>query len=214
MEFGSGKKLLIVDDEPELLETMVDNFSDFFETIHIQQLAELKNVNLNEIGAVILDWSYDRQSLNSSIQLIRRQKGDEFPVLIHTGDIKLDLLEAYLFGASAVFRKPSRIGILRDFISRSFLVNPETKKNRDPRVRVRIPCQILIGQRVVDGVILNKSHRGCFVFFQGELPACGQKVRVISKEAQPGFSENTGIARWVSDGQGAFPRGVGLELTA
>ena len=212
-------KILIVDDEPLLLETL----GDLFETFHFQvdkatsgnhawMLCEKKSYNL-----VLSDV---RMSDGDGIELIKKikQQNAMSPSFLFMSGFS-DLLneEIYHLGADGKFTKPFDTQAVRMAIQKC-LLTPEAKWSQPlPKGRQHLNIK-KVGQNLEElqkqkSVLFGRG--GVFISHAYAAPEKGTLVSfsIQIRSPKPLTFVGTGIVRWIQNpGKINIPPGLGLEI--
>lgn len=213
----TGKRFLIVDDEPDIREILADELrfegAEVFEA-HNGKAAEnilLQTPADKKFDVVITDIRMpggDGLSLAKAIQ----EMPDPKPVVfLVTGFADVPPAEAYDIGAEGYFTKPFPLELLKREISRMLMPTPQrwkTSLTQQPQNMLRLQFNFQEScQR--KQVVLGRA--GMFVRGHTAVATPGQTIQVVWAEDE----WISGIVRWVrADHKGAQDAGFGVEFLA
>ena len=215
------KKVLIVDDEPDIIEIVqfaIEN--EGYETLTASNAKEALAVfDQSEVDLIISDV---RMPGGDGIELLDgvMERENSKPVIFVTGFSDLSVPEALDRGAAAVFSKPIDTQALIQVINES-LQPPENKwieQRQNERFDIKLKVNFKLGDvsDMVGSSVVNLGRQGMFIAMKEDLPKIGEMVEFkVSFDSKDYSSiEGTGEVRWVREGEedeeGAT--GVGIEF--
>ncbi len=213
-------KVLVVDDEPDLLELLVDELRDAGYDVEMassgnQAISRLARTN---VDVVISDVRMPDGSGVDLLEQIQR-RGDGRPKLIFaTGYSDRKIVELLDKGAEAVFLKPLDLDALRKVVASLVTPKDENWLRGKERVTCDFPAHFFsIDQNGSDARVVNLSLSGAFfeVPFVELLPADGGRVefKIFSPPSRTLRVSGSGIVRWRRlEAGGNQPLGFGLQF--
>lgn len=206
-------KILLIEDEPELLNILSETFSESFTPVCLSRHQDLNADYLTGSQGALLDWSANPASVKSSLGLIRKNMGDEFPVAIYTGNLTLTPAEVYSLGASALFYKPVNLAVINTFFSNAIFAAHQVRARKCPRLRIQGEVSFNLDSDSPNrGVILNWSKTGLFISTQASVPNLGSLISLEIQNTTGSPNNYRGICRWNSSSKPYLPRGFGVEI--
>ena len=211
----TGKKILIVDDEPAIRECLRFEFE-----IEDAQVFEAENGNValasikqNKPELVISDIQMpecDGVALLKQTRAIDRH----MPIVLFiSGQSDLTTYEALNLGASGIFPKPFPVELLIErveFLLKSF----EKRVSEKPE---RLPCSfaVRLGAGTAESQTVNFGRGGMCIQLPTDIPAIGATVSFVVEPTGVDIPrlEGTGIVRWIRETQeNSLLPAVGIEF--
>lgn len=123
------KRILVIDDESDILETIADYLkSANMEVISCTNPIEaMKIVDNNNIDAVVTDYKMPQKNGLQCINYIKKVKGPTFPIIVMTGTNEIDENIVVKGGGKALLQKPLDFKELQDTLKKEIecqLINP------------------------------------------------------------------------------------------
>ncbi len=218
-------KILIVDDEPDLLEIMSMRLQmEGFQTFTASSVSEALECLEKNAGIEVMV-SDIRMPGENGIDLLGklRDRDPKSPILFFlTGSLNLPIEEAFSQGAEGIFRKPVQFTNLVNAIRAAVARAQQFSNGRQhTRLEVDFAVQLEIPGGVAKSTRLRMSNLGRGGMFvrmdQGTLPDVGtalQFVFLFSDESLPRL-EGEGKVVWVrQEPRDQGPRGMGIEFTS
>jgi len=206
----NSKKLLIVDDEPGIRESLQEylEFEGFNVSVASCGEEALVLVRDNSFDLIISDIRMPHGDGKFLVQKLRERDLLNPPVLFMSGFTDMSVEEAYHIGARGILSKPFQP---QDLISRiqSLMKNLGAPTSQDQEfIDIKIPTKNI--ESAVSQKKLNCGQYGLFISAEDLMPSVGDRVRI---EFEDQSLLGDGVVRWIR----AYERigqvkGFGLEL--
>ena len=214
---SKGKRILIVDDEPDLREILADEFR--FEGFEVFEAPN---------GVVGLEM-FSKESPDVVVSDIRMPGGDgvtfaraakaikptEVPIFLITGFADLTPEEAYDFGVDGFFVKPFQLDTIKSSVMRAM---QDATQKLSAQVEIATPAS----EVAIPGDDWKKSmDAGTFKVGRGGLSALLESFSPMARPLRfqevvnvkcAGKELFTGIVRWVRTNSKELPPAVGIEF--
>ncbi len=211
----TGKKVLIVDDEPAIRECLRFEFE-----IEEAQVFEAENGNIaiasikqNRPDIVISDIQMpecDGVSLLKQIRIIDRH----MPIVLFiSGQSELTTYEALNLGASGIFPKPFPMELLIERVE--FLLKSFDKRVKEKPERLPCAFSVKIEGGSNESQTVNFGRGGMCIKLPKEIPDIGATISFLIEPSGGDISklEGSGIVRWVREVQvDSLMPAVGIEF--
>lgn len=216
---SKGKRILIIDDEPDLREILADEFRfEGFEVVEAPNGVEGLELFKKESPDVVV--SDIRMPGGDGVTFARSAKAlkpTEVPIFLITGFADLTPEEAYDFGVDGFFVKPFQLDTIKNSVYRAM---QESAKKLSTHLDVATP----VSEIAIPGDDWRQTlQAGSFRVGRGGLSAL---LEAFSPMARPlrfqevvsvkssGKDLFTGIVRWVRTNSKELPPAVGIEFLA
>lgn len=213
-------RLLIVDDEPDVLECLSDLFRAFgFQTDCASDGEQAwQMISTNSYRLVLTDIRMPKKNGVELVKLIR-EKHPLYPtILLISGYTDVSTEEMFAIGVDGFFSKPFDASAVRNAIQQS-LLKPQVKwshpETTEPQLvvdkKAKSIAEIESSQEIIFG------HGGLFISHKSSHVRVGWKVqfKIEIQEREPFCFEGAGIVRWTSRSDDANTKqGFGLEFTS
>ena len=210
------KFILIVDDEPELLELLGEEFLSLGAKVILAESGNkaLEILKKQAIDVVVSDV---RMPDGTGIFLLESMKALrlEIPmVMLMTGNLEFDIYDAYDLGADAVFPKPYNPQVLVDTVARTLVPTKEKFVARE-FARSKADFKVKIQSKNRDnpsGSILNIGKGGMFIAFRNQIPNVGDLIQFEFDDQKLKLT-GTAVCRWCrKKNERGLPIGGGFEF--
>jgi CheY-like chemotaxis protein len=215
----SSKKVLVVDDEPDLRELVILELQEAgFQTVEAPNgKAAFEIVKSDSIDVVVTDVRMPGGSGVELLDEIKKRNPERPAVIMVTGFADLSVDEAFDRGAEALLSKPYRYETLINLTKQILTPRDEkyTRKHErfDAEVNIELNLPSLSETRIAH--TLNIGRGGMFVHMEQNLPVPGQKVafKVLFKDKKYSPIEGQALCRWNRHAPSPeTPKGFGLEF--
>lgn len=219
MKDVSGKKLLIVDDEPDLREVLALQFEHIgLETIEAGNGIEaLEALEKGGIDGILSDIRMPKMDGKKLLQEVREKYGNTLGLVFVTGFADLSESEAFAWGADGYVKKPYDRDQLSDAVTSIFYSSIE-RLDRKPEATAEINLEVKIEDLGADGNAKNASfgRGGVFIRLPGpRIPHIGALINLklqFSDGPLPSF-EGIVVQRWArNEPHASLGPGAGFEF--
>lgn len=211
--------ILIVDDEPDLLEAIAFDFrrNNFHVLTAGSGNEAFRLVENNEVDIVLSDVCMANGGGIDLLERIKARNPYQPVVMLITGFADITLEEAFERGADAVFPKPFDRKLLMQAVLDALQPTDQTLRRRCSRVEVEIPLELKVKGEPRPGKLVNIGRDGIFVELGEAVPAVSEEVDFFFEAASWGPKlkvAGRGVVRWVrTEAQPSQPAGCGIEFT-
>lgn len=215
----TGRRILIVDDEPSLREIMKDELeiegAEVLEAEGGRTAYEM--TRQSTLDAIVTDI---RMPEGDGIELLEKVRSDQpsLPVVtLITAHSDLNPAEAYHRGASAIFAKPIDFDALLKTLAR-LIQRPDLRWRSRPE---RVPCDFKVtlqfpsADSATQTRTLNIGNGGFFLRIEGPLPRVGEVIsfQISFEMRELATLEGTATVRWLREkATNGLARGFGAEF--
>lgn len=216
MSVLKSKKILLVDDEKDLLDIFAEVFAD--EGAIVLTSCDVKEaylkLNTNAVDLVITDIVMPGFSGIELLKTIRKTLPPRLPVLFVSGDSNFSDEMAWTAGAQLVLRKPFAVDDLLDCARRAIEgAQFSWGSRRHPRLSIADDLFFKFDSYpdARSSQLVNIGCGGAYVKLSGRCPRKGSIVRfsILFEAEQPTLKiEGAGIVRWTDEAAG----GLGIEF--
>ncbi len=213
-----GKKVLIVDDEPDLRELIGDAVKAAgAEIVEAENVTEaLVLLAVHSIDAVISDVRMPGRTGIDLLNIIQSDHRERPVVFLVSGYSDISHEEAYARGADGIFSKPCKFQEIVDSLTHALEARKAEWTRKAQRVSAWLPIEISRGGASIGTIakVLNLSEGGVFVGAVSFVPTIGESVKFRIQPEGSGAIEGTAICRWVRNKlEYGLPPGGGLQFT-
>lgn len=216
-----GKKVLIVDDEPDIREILLEEFKQEGATTFeaADGLDALTIIEANQVDAVVSDI---RMPKKNGIELLKwiKARGAKAPlVVLFSGYSELSKEDAYHLGADALFGKPFDPQELVEQVAVSLLPAQE----KFVRLSERFPVDYIVEMSFSDISLplrtkaINLGRGGMFITMENEFPSFGDNIyfRLLIETPKPHLFEGVGKCKWIrKEATKQLSSGIGIEFVS
>ena len=218
----TGKKILVVDDEPDLVEIVSDElqFAGATTLGASGGLEALRILDTTHVDAIVTDVRMPKGSGLELLDEVKKRHAMPPVVLFLSGFSDLTHEEAFHRGTDAIFSKPCDFEALVNSIARALLppiVRWQVDEMASQANDISIELLVEGHNQVSEGKIFNIGRGGMFVSKPDWLPGVGTvigfKIRFKSAEEVKLVFQGSAACRWVRPKEQAnLSAGVGLEF--
>lgn len=203
MKSAADIRVLVVDDDPDLLDMIKDLFSSYGFSVFtaMNGVAALKILDDNKIDIVLTDVRMPHMDGIELLKTIRDRDAHHPCVLMISGFTDFTAADLFNLGANGFFQKPFNLAAVRDSLYKALLTRDDQWK-----IKAQGSFEHKIGKQFADFNEMTRSEvlkfgNGGF-FFQQKNPTAkiNEGVSFKLKFDDPSFLdkiEGTGIVRWV-----------------
>ncbi len=205
-----GKKILVVDDEPDLREILRDEFQ--LDSAHVQEaqngIEAFELVKKNKFDLVVTDIRMPGGDGIDLAKNIKTLNADSPAVILITGFADISPEEAYDLGVEVFYAKPFHLDSFRQSVERVLKPLSErllNKSSSPTSIQIDLPTQF---DDALKTGFLHLGRGGAFVKIEAPQFRPGDEVQL-----KIGDFEGSGNIKWVRiESTPGYPAGVGLEF--
>lgn len=213
-------RLLIVDDEPDVLECLSDLFRAFgFQTDCASEGEQAwQMISANNYRLILTDVRMPKKNGVELAKLIREKHPIHPTILLISGYTDVSTEEMFAIGVDGFFAKPFDASAVRNAIQQSLLkhqVKWSQPEAIEPQLMIEKKATSIEEIEAAQEIIFG--HGGIFILHKSSTVRVGWKVqfKIELQQPEPLCFEGVGTVRWISQPEDQNSKqGFGLEITS